>query len=187
MPGTSKNFEGGSGAEVWLSCEHRSFSWLIIFTSEFNLPFFFFSLFDPPSIDTVARFRPSRCIWCIQFWATLSWWGKLQCWDRDSLWSSQHAPFPLESPWCEHLGALGSPWFISTLLRLRCFGWGTYHCLGNFTHKHSMQCLLFSEWEGRCWEISTLNPLRGWTHFLATKPWTLSFWFGWLQDDAVWP
>ncbi|CAI9169874.1 unnamed protein product [Rangifer tarandus platyrhynchus] len=43
MPGTSKNFEGGSGAEVWLSCEHRSFSWLIIFASEFNLPFFFFS------------------------------------------------------------------------------------------------------------------------------------------------
>lgn len=50
MPGTSKNFEGGSWAEVWLSCEHRSFFWLIICSSEFNLPFFF----DPPSIDTVA-------------------------------------------------------------------------------------------------------------------------------------
>ena len=97
--------EGGIGAEVRLSCEHRSFSWLIIFTSEFNLPFLLLLLFDPPSIDTMAlkneaSFRPSRCIWCIQFWATLSWWGKLQCWDTDSLWSSQHAPFPLESLWC---------------------------------------------------------------------------------------
>lgn len=49
MPGTSKNFEGGSWDKVWLSCEHGSFFWLIIF-SEFNPPPL---CFDPPSIATM--------------------------------------------------------------------------------------------------------------------------------------
>lgn len=182
MPGTSKNFEGGSWAEVWLSCEHRSFFWLIICSSEFNLPFFFLILH--PLIPWPLKWTKFQAIMMYLMYGghpVLSYPSLVRevplLGQRQALVQSQHPHCPMASPWCEHLGALGSPWFISTPFRLRCFfgGLGVEKITVMGTSHTNTQCRVsfyFLSGKGACWEISTPNPPRCWTHLLATKPWT---------------
>lgn len=174
MPGTSKNFEGGSWAEVWLSCEHRSFFWLIIRSSEFNLPFF---LILHPLIPWPLKWTKFQAITMYLMYGghpVLSYPSLVRevplLGQRQALVQSQHPHCPMASPWCEHLGLfpLLSDWDAF----LGGWGWKKPLSWAPHTQTPNAESLYFLSGKGACWEISTPNPPRCWTHLLATKPWT---------------
>lgn len=186
MPGTSKNFEGGSWDKIWPSCEHRSFFWLIICFSAFNLPFFFFFFLilhplAPCSpnmnrvpghhdVSEVRAFRPEL----------LSFGGSgfiIACWGKDRLWGRASIPtvLPASPPpphRSEHQGALGSPWFILTPFRLRCFfrGWNKPHSWEPHTRTpHAVSSFILQVGGAYVEKSQSPNPPLYWMHFFSNK------------------